>query len=204
VKTICIIPARSGSTRIPNKNIKLFHGKPIIAYSIENALNSKLFDDIYVSTDSGVASNIALSYGINVIVRPPELAVNEIGTQDVLRHACIHLGLANDDLVMGMYATCPLLPLDAIIHSYAEYLASDKAYCQTSKYKYKPGEVVAVTNLFEDIGALYWGLAAYFKGELPLKNNTCHYVLEDKYCCDINTPEDWTRAEQMYEELDGH
>ena len=192
MKTICIIPARSGSTRIPNKNIKLFHGKPIIAYSIENALNSKLFDDIYVSTDSGVASNIALSYGINVIVRPPELAVNEIGTQDVLRHACIHLGLANDDLVMGMYATCPLLPPDAIVESLAQLIKNNFMFVFTAN----PSN--------QDIGALYWGRAWAFKGGLPLSHWGEPRYTPDKYCCDINTPEDWTRAEQMYEELDGH
>ena len=192
MKTICIIPARSGSTRIPNKNIKLFHGKPIIAYSIENALNSKLFDDIYVSTDSGVASNIALSYGINVIVRPPELAVNEIGTQDVIRHACIHLGLANDDLVMGMYATCPLMPLNAIVEALAVLQSTNSPYCFTTNYK------------MEDIGALYWSRTWALKGGLPLNLRAAKYPLDDCYCCDINTPEDWTRAEQMYEELDGH
>ena len=63
MRKICIIPARGGSKRIPRKNIKLFLGKPIIAYSIEASINSKLFDEVMVSTDDEEIAEIAISYG---------------------------------------------------------------------------------------------------------------------------------------------
>ena len=65
-KRICLIPARGGSKRIPRKNIKMFHNKPLIAWTIEAAKRSKIFDDIFVSTDSEKIKKIALSYGAGV------------------------------------------------------------------------------------------------------------------------------------------
>jgi N-acylneuraminate cytidylyltransferase len=66
MKSIAIIPARGGSKRIPRKNCKLFHGKPIIAYSIEAALESKLYDEVIVSTDDKEIAEIAIKYGAKV------------------------------------------------------------------------------------------------------------------------------------------
>ena len=66
MSNLCIIPARGGSKRIPRKNIKPFLGKPIIAYSIEAALNSKLFDEVMVSTDDFEIAIIAKKYGASV------------------------------------------------------------------------------------------------------------------------------------------
>ncbi len=66
MNNICIIPARGGSKRIPRKNIKEFHSKPIIAYSIEVALNSGLFSEVMVSTDDNEIVDIAVKYGASV------------------------------------------------------------------------------------------------------------------------------------------
>ena len=77
--SIAIIPARSGSTRIKNKNIKIFHGKPIIAWSIIAAKKSKIFSKIVVSTDSKKIANIAKKYGAEIFfLRPKSLASNNI------------------------------------------------------------------------------------------------------------------------------
>ena len=82
---IAIIPARSGSKRIPRKNIKLFLGKPIIAYSIESALASNLFDEVMVSTDDEEIANIAKEYGARVpFYRSTESATDYATTVDVL------------------------------------------------------------------------------------------------------------------------
>ena len=83
-----IIPARGGSKRIPGKNIKLFHGNPIISYSIRAAIESGMFDKIIVSTDDDDISRIAVEYGAEVpFVRPPELSDDFIGTAPVIEHA---------------------------------------------------------------------------------------------------------------------
>ena len=72
---LCVIPARGGSKRIPRKNIKIFCGKPIIAYSIEAALNTDFFDEVIVSTDDIEIAEIAKSYGATVpFIRPKDLA----------------------------------------------------------------------------------------------------------------------------------
>lgn len=77
---VAIIPARGGSVRIPRKNIKIFHGRPIISYSIDTAQRSGLFDAVYVSTEDAEIAAIARKYGAALIHRPPELA--EIGAPD--------------------------------------------------------------------------------------------------------------------------
>jgi len=69
-KFLAVIPARGGSKRIPNKNIKLFNGKPLIFYTIKQALNSKLFDRIVVDTDNKKIAQIAKKYGARVFIHP--------------------------------------------------------------------------------------------------------------------------------------
>ena len=85
MKNICIIPARGGSKRIPRKNIKTFMGKPIIAYSIEAALQSGLFDEVMVSTDDEEIAEIACGYGAKVpFMRSAETSNDYAGTADVI------------------------------------------------------------------------------------------------------------------------
>ena len=85
---VAIIPARGGSKRIPRKNIKDFHGKPLIAYSIEAALASGLFEKVLVSTDDDEIAEVARSYGAEVpFIRPKELSDDFTGTGEVVKHA---------------------------------------------------------------------------------------------------------------------
>mgnify|MGYP001984965032 CR=1 FL=1 len=85
---LAIIPARAGSKRIPNKNIKDFIGKPIIAYSIQAAQDSKLFDHILISTDDEEIAEIALSYGAEVpFIRPDRYSTDTSTDRDFLIHA---------------------------------------------------------------------------------------------------------------------
>ena len=85
---VAIIPARGGSKRIPRKNIKMFHGKPLIAYSIEVALASQLFDKVVVTTDDEEIAMVAKAYGAEVpFLRPKALADDFTGTGDVIDHA---------------------------------------------------------------------------------------------------------------------
>jgi pseudaminic acid cytidylyltransferase len=83
---VAVIPARGGSVRIPRKNIREFHGKPIMAYSILAAERSRLFDHIFVSTDSVDVARVAERYGASVIARPAALGADDVGTQEVIRH----------------------------------------------------------------------------------------------------------------------
>ena len=86
LKRLLIIPARSGSKRIKNKNIKKFNGKPIIFYSIESAKKSKLFNKIHVSTDSRKISNIIKKKGIKVdFLRPKKISDDKTALHDVYK-----------------------------------------------------------------------------------------------------------------------
>ena len=85
MNSICIIPARGGSKRIPKKNIKNFLGKPIISYVIKTAKQSKLFDQIIVSTDHKEIARISIKYGARVYWRDKKFSKDTIGTVDVVR-----------------------------------------------------------------------------------------------------------------------
>ena len=111
-KSVCIIPARGGSKRIPRKNIKLFHGKPLIAYSIEVALKSNLFDKVIVSTDDEEIAKVAIEYGAIVpFLRPKELSDDFTGTGAVVNHTLEYLKNSGEefDYCCTIYATAPLL-----------------------------------------------------------------------------------------------
>ena len=85
---LAVIPARGGSKRIPKKNIKEFFGKPIVAYSIETAIASKLFDRVIVSTDDKEIADTVIQYGAEVpFMRPADLSDDYIGTTPVVSHA---------------------------------------------------------------------------------------------------------------------
>ena len=120
-KCVAIIPARGGSKRIPKKNIKNFHGKPLIAYSIEVALKSKLFDKVVVSTDDEEIAKIAKEFGAEVpFLRPKELSDDFTGTGAVINHAINFLKEQgeNIDFVCTIYATAPLLQEKYLIKAY--------------------------------------------------------------------------------------
>ncbi len=85
---IAIIPARGGSKRIPRKNIKLFHGKPIIAYSIQATIDSGCFDQVIVSTDDEEIAEVAMKWGASVpFLRPKNIADDHATTMKVIVHA---------------------------------------------------------------------------------------------------------------------
>lgn len=192
---ICVIPARGGSTRIPMKNIKEFHGQPIIAYSIQLAQHCDFFDRIIVSTDSDEIAAVAEQYGAEVYRRPPEFATNEVGTQEVVGQ-CLHaIGANEHDLAICIYATAPLLRPKEILTGLYVYANDDDAVYLFSAGMDDQGEL-------HDAGGFYIGAALDFMYGTPL--GTEHdrlLLLPSNRFCDINTPEDWARAEEMYGDL---
>ncbi|MFW6008821.1 MAG: cytidylyltransferase domain-containing protein [archaeon] len=106
-KIIAIIPARGGSKGIPKKNIKDLAGKPLISWSIEQALNSKLVSDVYVSTDDEEIKSISESYGAKIIHRPKELSGDTASTESALLHASEYLKHDYDYMIL-LQCTSPL------------------------------------------------------------------------------------------------
>lgn len=180
---IAIIPARRGSTRIPLKNIRPFHGKPIICYSIENAL--KICSRVIVSTDSDDIADIANRAGAEIHWRKYEFSKNDVGTQEVTANALLEKKIFEGRIVC-LYATAPLIkPLDLIEGMDAK------------------GYAVSVgTEPLRDAGAFYWGNAQDFINGWPLySSDTVLVPLPESQVCDINTECDWIAAEKKFAKL---
>jgi CMP-N-acetylneuraminic acid synthetase len=185
VTSIAIIPARGGSRRIPRKNIREFFGKPIIAYSIDTAARSGLFHDIIVSTDDTEIAAIANAHSAAVLNRPAWLAEDSIGTQRVAQHVLQHVR-AEYDYACVIYPCAPLMTTEDLHEGY-ERLRNGKA-----PYVYTVGPD------WQDAGQWYWGRVEDFVTGTSLDQADL-YLLPAGRTCDINTEEDWVRAEQLYE-----
>ena len=118
--SLCIIPARSGSKRIPNKNILNFCGKPIIAWSIETALASECFSNVVVSTDSPEIASIAASYGAEVpFIRPKNISDDHSTTEEVILHALDWFSSRSQRFkhIYCLYPTAPLARTNDLIQA---------------------------------------------------------------------------------------
>lgn len=224
---IAIIPARGGSKRIPRKNIKEFHGKPLIAYSIEAAKASQCFDRIIVSTDDIEIAEIAKQYGAQVpFIRPAEISDDFSTTMDVMQHAikyCTEQGY-EPNLVCCIYATAPFL-LPEYLQQGAEEFKDDTieyAFSATSfpfpiqraikltdtgrvnmfYREYADTRSQDLTEAYHDAGQFYWGNASAFsQGKAIFAEHSKAVLLPRKRVQDIDTPEDWELAEALFSVL---
>lgn len=188
--TVAIIPAKGFSSRIPGKNIKRFHGKPIMAYSIEAAKASGLFDSIVVSTDSEEVSEIAQLYGADVMIRGPQWCGDDIGPLDVTRHC---LSLMNDvEIVCCIYATAPLMSVRDLIRGYGAVKRQGVAYAVS---------VGMIPFLHDAAQFFYCRTWALMERSPEFGEATVMIPIAPERDCDINTPEDWLRAERKHSAL---
>ena len=224
---LCVIPARGGSKRIPRKNIKIFCGQVMIDYSIKAALDSQCFDQVIVSTDDAEIAEVAKSFGAIVpFVRPDELADDYAGTVSVIKHAIEWF----DDQeqppseVCCLYATAPFVRADTIKKAYEKMQRTQADYCFTvTSFAFPIQRALKVTaknriemfypehletrsqdleESYHDAGQFYWGKAESFKQQKPLfSKSATPYILPRHLVQDIDTPEDWKRAELMYQAL---
>lgn len=195
MSNICIIPARGKSQRVPRKNIKDFLGKPIIAYSIEAARQTHLFSRVVVSTDDKEIAEVAAKYGAEILIRPDSLAKNEVGTFEVVRHALACYANEFYRFVCCIYATSPMISQKDIIegHDYINVPSMDIDHVVSIGYP----------NL-RDAAQFYWSYAqAIWDGDTYFSRDavTQCIKIDESRVCDINTPEDWSKAETMYKEL---
>ncbi len=223
---VAIIPARGGSKRIPRKNIKLFHGKPLIAYSIGAALKSNLFDKVIVSTDDEEIAKIAVEHGAIVpFIRPIELSDDFTGTGAVISHALEYLNEQgeNYDFVCTIYATAPFLQEKYLIEGFEKLKKSNakSAFSCTSMpfpiqrtFKITSNERCEMfwpenfmkrsqdlEESFQDAGQFYWTNLNINSNEIIFGKDSIPIILPRHLVQDIDTLEDWTRAEFMYEAL---
>lgn len=224
---VAIIPARGGSKRIPRKNIKPFHGKPMIAYSIEAAKASGCFDKVIVSTDDSEIAEVATTYGAEVpFLRPPDISDDYATTMDVMAHAihwCQSEGW-NVEEVCCLYATAPFVLPEDLQQSYALLRDTDVqfAFSATSfpfpiQRAIKLDEFGSVSmfspeneqvrsqdleEAYHDAGQFYWGKTSAFLAKLSMfSSHSRAVVLPRNRVQDIDTPEDWELAESLFSAL---
>lgn len=221
---LAIIPARGGSKRIPKKNIKAFCDKPLIAYSIEAAQRSGLFERIIVSTDDQEVANVATAYGADVpFIRPEHLSNDIVGTRPVTNHAieyCIE-HFFQPVHCCCIYATAPFLQ-DEYLQQGLKQLQEqpDKQFAfSVTTFPFPVQRALTMSNnaiapmfpedigkrsqdLVEgvhDAGQFYWGTTeGYLSNRVIFSSASIPIVLPRHLVQDIDTQEDWIRAELMY------
>lgn len=226
LKCVAIIPARGGSKRIPKKNIKLFHGKPLISYSIEAAINSNLFEKVVVSTDDEEIANVARKYGAEVpFIRPHELSDDYTGTGAVIEHALNYLkdNGENFDYCCTIYATAPLLQSEYLNEGLERLQNSDAvlAFSATSMpfpiqrtfkingngrcQMFWPENFMKrsqdLEEAYQDAGQFYWQNLHRKMNDIAFGKDSIPIILPRYLVQDIDTQEDWKRAEVMYQSL---
>jgi pseudaminic acid cytidylyltransferase len=221
---VAIIPARGGSKRIPQKNIRSFAGKPIIAYSIQVALRSGLFSRVIVSTDSMEIADVARVHGAEVpFMRPAELADDYTGTPPVLLHALDMLESANicPQYYCCIYATAPFIHPRYLKLGY-DILSVRKASTvfSVTSFPYPIFRALKVLpdgrlemvwpehrtsrsqdlpETFHDAGQFYWGSVKALREEKKLYTADSYPVFLPRHLVqDIDTLEDWHTAERMF------
>ncbi len=223
---IAIIPARGGSKRIFKKNIKEFFGKPLIAYSIEAALNSKLFDKVIVSTDDAEIAKVAQKYGAEVpFMRPKELADDFSTTGDVVADVIERLRKQGESFhyICTIYATAPFLEEKYLIEGYEILRNSDAKMafsvtsmpfpiqrtfkitpqnrCEMFTPEYFRSRSQDLEEAYQDAGQFYWEDTTQEWHDITFGSQSIPIVLPRYLVQDIDTPEDWRRAELMYASL---
>jgi len=221
---LCVIPARGGSKRIPRKNIKLFCGKPIIAWSIEAAIASGQFDHVIVSTDDMEIANVAKIWGAEVpFSRPPELSDDYVATGAVIKHAVqwAASNLGSVEFVCTVYATAPFIRSGDLIEAFELLVktGSEIVFTVTS-YPFPIQRAIMITPngrvamlqpehymtrsqdlspAFHDAGQFYWSRAKAVLTEVAgFSDAAVPFILPRSQVQDIDTIEDWQRAELMF------
>lgn len=224
---LAIIPARGGSKRIPRKNIKLFSTKPMIAWSIEAALQSGCFDQVIVSTDDQEIAEVARRYGASVpFMRPAELSDDHTGTIPVIQHAIQWFNDQGQSVEHAccLYATAPFVSPQDIRRGFAvlEQNGCDYTFSVTS-YAFPIQRAIRLNaegrvemfnpeqfntrsqdleEAFHDAGQFYWGKAdAWLQARVIFSPDSVPVLLPRHRVQDIDTPEDWVRAEWLFKAM---
>ena len=196
MKTIAIIPARGGSKRLPQKNIKLLDGLPLIAHSILFAkANLDIIDDIYVSTDDEKIKEIALQYGAKVIDRPAELSGDLEPTVSALKQVLSMV--ENVENVVLLQATNPLRPVSLLKEAFEIFQNEncDSLFTVTRNHQ-KFGKIFndkflpfnyEIGQRSQDLEPLYFenGLLYISKAKLILENSI---ISEKAFPLQVNHP----------------
>ena len=222
---IAVIPARGGSKRIPRKNIKLFHGLPVIAYAIKIAKNSGVFSEVFVSTDDEEIAEVAESFGATIPwMRPKDLSDDYTTTVSVMQDAVNKLKSSLNDLeyVCCIYPAIPLLKPSFISQGlqiledgdWDYVLSASRAETPPERFfsldeangvemHFPEQELTRTQDLlpsYHDAGQFYWGKKSSWESGLPIFSSTSTIIeILSDLSFDIDTLDDWHRAERLFE-----
>lgn len=227
MKRLAVIPARGGSKRIPRKNIREFRGKPLIAWPISAALKSEVFDDVIVSTDDAEIAEVALTWGAAVpFERPTDLAGDFIPTEPVVAHAiqemsgrqqaysevcCVYpaaVFVTPSDLAVSSRMASGL-PRGVCIATVVRYPHPiQRALMRTSGGFLEPVESATMgqrsqdlADRWHDAGQFYWATPETWLGDSSVLERIRPYALPTWRVQDIDTFDDWRRAEVLFDLL---
>ncbi len=226
MSVIAIITARGGSKRIPRKNIKEFCGKPIIAYSIEAAISSGIFDEVMVSTDDEEIAGIAQKYGAEVpFYRSAEKADDHAPTIEVIKEVLGEYKKLGEefDYVCCIYPTAPFITEEKLKKAFETLKDSGKdalvpvvkfsfppQRCfviedESLKYKWPENEFARSQDLvpfYHDAGQFYFQKTkTLLEGNSLVPANTAPFIVDDMEVQDIDTFDDWNIAEIKYRKM---
>ncbi|MDB5222993.1 MAG: pseudaminic acid cytidylyltransferase [Chitinophagaceae bacterium] len=224
--SLAIIPARGGSKRIPRKNIKIFIDKPIIAYSIEAAIKSKLFDEVMVSTEDEEIARISKSYGAKIpFLRTGKNADDMAGTEDVLLEVLNEYKMLSREFetVCCIYPTAPLLAIDKLTkgrdillrenydtvfpvvkyaHPVQRALKVDGKKMKAVWPEYADFRTQDLETYYYDAGQYYWLNAKKFEISKQLFSSNSGFIeLSSMEIQDIDTFNDWNLAELKFKKM---
>lgn len=222
---LAVIPARGGSKRISRKNIRVFEGQPIIAYSIQAALASECFDVVMVSTDDVEIAEIAQNLGAEVpFIRPAELSNDTAGTVEVIQHAVSFYQDRGQvfERVCCIYATAPFISSVDLVCAHRKLCESEGldyvfpvtafSYPVQRALTMSPDECVHMLHpelqstrsqdlveTYHDAGQFYWGTAEAFLSARPIVGGYSKaIVIPRERTQDIDTEEDWAFAQILF------
>ena len=225
---LALIPARAGSKRVPGKNVRRFHGRPMIAHSIEAALRSASIERVWVSTDDAELARTARDLGAETpFLRPAEIADDHAPVGEAVAHAVREARAAGLDVteVCLVYATAPLIEAVDIDRGHRTLLSSKADFAlSVAPFRFAPqrGQRIGeggrlsyvmpehrltrsqdLETVWHDAAQFVWGTAAAFAGELSDEPVTVAVPIEAERVIDIDAPEDWRFAERLFAALRG-
>lgn len=222
MRNLAIIPARGGSKRIPRKNIQLFCGKPIIAYSIEAALKSGVFDEVMVSTDDEEIAAIAKQYGAKVpFFRSAETASDTATTVAVLQEVAKTYEEMGQkfDYIMNLYPCAPFVTPERIRNALNTLIENDAddvlnvvrfsfppqraqiikdGFLQYQYPEYKLWRSQDLEPIYHDCGQFSICRAGILTGEEQSRGRTCPLFVDEEFVQDVDNWSDWRLAELKY------
>ena len=225
MRTLCIITARGGSKRIPRKNIRGFLGKPIIAYSIEAALNSKIFDEVMVSTDDDEIAQVAREYGANVpFMRSAATANDYASTRDVLLEVLEEYEKRGKtyEFFSCVYPTAPFVTAEKLKAAFNKLKNSDAdELTPVIPFSFPPQRAFVIQDgnlvfqypefrfsrsqdlqpIYHDCGQFYFYRTDIFRGRKTGTGKRLPLIMPEEETQDIDNFSDWALAEVKYEKF---